>query len=53
VEAHGDLARCVGICYLDGVDVATTLVRQALARDPEGPVRASRALPDGYLILLI
>jgi endonuclease YncB( thermonuclease family) len=25
--------RCVGVCYLDGQDIAMTLVRQGLARD--------------------
>jgi endonuclease YncB( thermonuclease family) len=25
--------RCVGVCYLDGADIAVTMVRQGLARD--------------------
>jgi endonuclease YncB( thermonuclease family) len=25
--------RCVGICYLDGVDISAEMVRQGLARD--------------------
>ena len=27
--------RCVAICYLDGVDIAATMVSQGLARDCE------------------
>jgi endonuclease YncB( thermonuclease family) len=25
--------RCVGVCYLDGVDIAAEMVRQGIARD--------------------
>jgi endonuclease YncB( thermonuclease family) len=31
-DEHGQ-GRCVGVCYLDGQDIAMTMVRQGLARD--------------------
>jgi micrococcal nuclease len=31
-DQHGQ-GRCVGVCYLDGQDIAMTMVRQGLARD--------------------
>ena len=40
--------RCVAVCYLDGVDIAATMVSQGLARDCErfsGPTAATARRP--------